>query len=75
MRKKTLKIVKKRGIHRWMYYHAHWLFKWLSSYAYEFNVQIEETVTEMEKVQNKIQEQSEINELIKTKKYLSQERT
>jgi len=34
--------------HRWLYFHAHWLYKWLSDYAYEFNCQCEELITKIE---------------------------
>jgi hypothetical protein len=62
------------GFHRWCYFHAHWFYKFVSSYAYELNCQCEEVITQIDLLLEKCREQQRINELIKTKSFILEEK-
>lgn len=53
----------------WLYYHARWLYKFLSSYAYEMNCEVEETCAELRRKIKAFEEQEKINVIIRLKKY------
>ena len=53
----------------WLYYHARWLYKFLSSYAYEMNCEIEETCAALRRQIKAMEKQQKINEIIALKKY------
>jgi hypothetical protein len=53
----------------WLYYHARWLYKLLSGYCYDWNCEIEETCEEIRQRIKKLEEQQEINRIIRTRAY------
>jgi hypothetical protein len=59
----------KIGFMTWLYYHAHWLYRFLSGYAYDLNCQCEELCEELRAQIWLLEEQVRINELIRSKRY------
>lgn len=53
----------------WLYHHARWLYKFLSGYAYEMNCEIEEICAENDRIIKSLEENQEINKIIKTRAY------